>query len=258
MFIARLRALVLFTAASASIISCETAPQTPSSPTAASSSTAVNADGSTLKVNAPSPISPTGGATGVGTNPALMAWQSTGRYALTNAFAHRFEVSDSSSFGNLLASGTGTNDGPLVRFTPTMPTNRQVFWRLRAEQDGMVGPWSAVMSFTTGTTSTPTPTPGGGPRTPDPAPGTRLPLPTYVQAVSQEFPDASDSCPLGVKYVNNPWQDRVVDRLRTFDTRWGYNGKPTRGPADNGGRPVVAAGDEVAYHYSAGADQNSP
>ena len=42
-------------------------------------------------------------------------------------------------------------------------------------------------------------------------------------------------------------------RSVSVDTRWGYNGKPTRTAADNNGVPVIAAGDEAAYHYSGGA-----
>ena len=98
-------------------------------------------------------------------------------------------------------------------------------------------------------------------RTPDPAPGQKLPLPdvkAFIESVSPTCPSlATQSCPQGIKYVNNPWQDCIIDNLRTLDTRWGYNAKPTRTPADNGGQPVVAAGDEIAYHYSAGPDQGS-
>ena len=55
---------------------------------------------------------------------------------------------------------------------------------------------------------------------------------------------------------NNPWLDALVDSLRAVDSRWGYNGKPTRTASDNNGFPVIAAGDEVAYHYGAGASLN--
>ena len=80
-----------------------------------------------------------------------------------------------------------------------------------------------------------------------------------MQQASAARPELlAQSCPGGVKYRNNPWLDYIVDRLRTvLDTRWGYNKKPTRTPADNGGLPVIAAGDEVAYHYGAGADEGS-
>lgn len=109
----------------------------------------------------------------------------------------------------------------------------------------------------------PTPVPGQVIRTPDPPAGQRIPLPDYLQSFVNQLnaarPDLyrTQSCPRGLKYVNNPWQDYIIDNLRTRDTRWGYNGKPTRTAADNGGVAVVAAGDEVAYHYSGGADLNS-
>lgn len=99
-------------------------------------------------------------------------------------------------------------------------------------------------------------------RTADPVAGQRLPLPdirAFVQQASNARPElVAQSCPDGLKYRNNPWLDYIVDQLRTLDTRWGYNGKPTKTAADNNGQPVIAAGDEVAYHYGAGADQNSP
>ena len=98
-------------------------------------------------------------------------------------------------------------------------------------------------------------------RAADPSAGQRLPLPdvrAFTQQAAAARPDLlAQSCPNGLKYQNNPWLDYMVDQLRTRDTRWGYNGKPTRTAADNGGQPVIAAGDEVAYHYGAGPDQNS-
>ena len=93
-------------------------------------------------------------------------------------------------------------------------------------------------------------------RTADPAAGQRIPLPdvrAFTQQAANARPDLlAQSCPTGLKYQNNPWLDYMVDQLRTLDTRWGYNGKPTKTAADNGGQPVIAAGDEVAFHYGAG------
>lgn len=98
-------------------------------------------------------------------------------------------------------------------------------------------------------------------RAPDPVGGARLPMPdvrAFVEQTAAQRPDLlAQSCPGGVKYRNNPWLDNIVDALRQQDTRWGYNAKPTRGPADNGGLPVIAAGDEIAYHFSAGPDEGS-
>ena len=98
-------------------------------------------------------------------------------------------------------------------------------------------------------------------RAPDPVGGARLPMPdvrAFVEQTAAQRPDLlAQSCPGGVKYRNNPWLDYIVDALRQQDTRWGYNAKPTRTAADNGGLPVIAAGDEIAYHYGAGPDEGS-
>ena len=100
------------------------------------------------------------------------------------------------------------------------------------------------------------------PRTPDPAAGQRLPLPDvqgFIFQTAGARPDLmrTGSCPNGRKYENNPWLDYMIDALRTLDTRWGYNGKPTRSAGDNNGFPVIAAGDEIAYHFGRGPDQGS-
>lgn len=99
-------------------------------------------------------------------------------------------------------------------------------------------------------------------RTADPAPGQRLALPNNIQALVAQFNAErpgliNDSCPGGIKYRNNPWLDYIVDRLRTVDTRYGYNAKPTRTAADNGGLPVIAAGDEIAYNFSSDPDEGT-
>jgi hypothetical protein len=106
----------------------------------------------------------------------------------------------------------------------------------------------------------PPPRPAGG-GSGQPADPNRPALPdvrAQIQQFNSERPDLfAQQCAAGVKYVNSPWQDFIVDRLRQTDPRWGYNGKPTRTAADNGGRPVVAAGDELAYYYGSGTAQGS-
>jgi hypothetical protein len=99
-------------------------------------------------------------------------------------------------------------------------------------------------------------------RTPDPTSGYRLPLPSYAQAMVAQLAASApnvntQSCPRGIKYVNNPWQDYIIDGLRKIDSRWGYNAKPNRSAGDNGGVPVVAAGDEITYHWGSGRDEGS-
>jgi hypothetical protein len=99
-------------------------------------------------------------------------------------------------------------------------------------------------------------------RVADPAPGTSLGMPdvsALIARIHAENPGlVNQSCPTGRKYENNPWQDRIVDRLRQYDTRFGYNAKPTRGPADNNGFPVIAAGDEISFFAGGGNGEGSP
>lgn len=98
-------------------------------------------------------------------------------------------------------------------------------------------------------------------RVADPVPGTTLGMPdvqALIARIHNENPGLiNQSCPTGRKYENNPWQDRMIDRLREYDTRFGYNGKPTRTAADNNGFPVIAAGDEITFFAGAGAAQGS-
>lgn len=254
----------LAAASALSLAACEASVATSLSPTGATAVSggvsAVNADGSTLKATAPFAVFPLADATGIPVEAILTATAGRGVFIVTT-LSHRFQVSDSDTFATLLVNGLGSPDAQgLIRYTvdPVLPAGKKVYWRVRSEYNDQAGPWSNVMSFTTaGSAPTPQPTtPTGGSRTPDPAPGTNLPLPNMYNVVLQ-FSNASDSCPRGIKYVNNPWLDRVIDRFRQDDTRWGYNAKPTRTAADNGGVAVVAAGDEAAYHFSAGADEGS-
>ena len=103
--------------------------------------------------------------------------------------------------------------------------------------------------------------PGNTVRVADPDPGTVLGMPdvaALVNRIHNENPGLlSQSCPTGRQYENNPWQDRIVDRMRQYDTRFGYNAKPTRTPVDNGGFPVIAAGDEISFFAGAGNAQGS-
>ena len=246
-------------------VGCESAMNSPVSPSATVGSvSALNADGSNLKASAPLAISPLFEATNVSVTPTLAARAGAGRYEVTT-LSHRFQVADSDAFTNILASGMGTTDASgVTRYTvdPAITASKRVVWRVRAEAADAAGPWSNVMAFTTagssGTTAPPTgPSTSTGPRPADPPAGVRLPLPD-MRAVLANFADASQSCPRGLKYVNNPWQDRVIDAFRQIDSRWGYNGKPTKTAGDNNGVPVTAAGDEAAYHYSGGPDQGSP
>jgi len=103
--------------------------------------------------------------------------------------------------------------------------------------------------------------PGNTVRVADPDPGTSLGVPdvgALVNRIHNENPGSvANSCPTGRKYETNPYQDRIVDRLRQYDTRFGYNAKPTRTAADNNGFPVIAAGDEISFFTGGGVGQGS-
>jgi hypothetical protein len=260
----QMKAATLAVCAATAAAGCQSTMNSPASPSAIrESASALNVDGSTLKVTAPVGLNPQFEQTSVVLTPTLSGRVSFGRN-VTAAFSYRFQVSDDEGFSNIVASGAGSADGSgIVRFTvdPALAANKRYVWRFRAELEDGFGPWASVMAFTTagagGGVTSPGPVGSAGPRPPDPPPGQRLPLPD-MQGVLARFGDARDSCPRGLKYINNPWQDRVIDAFRAIDSRWGYNGKPTKNAViDNNGVPVTAAGDEAAYHYGAGPSQGS-
>jgi hypothetical protein len=132
------------------------------------------------------------------------------------------------------------------------------YWRTYATDQVRESARSAYVSFTTAAPP-PAPSPGPSPtnpnvplgpggRTPNPPPGQRLPLPSYgasvVQQVAAGYPSAlRNSC------GNWEFMDRVVDTLRTYDTRWGYNCK--RG---NCGDPSQ---DVVDYNWGSQPDEGT-
>jgi hypothetical protein len=155
-----------------------------------------------------------------------------------------------------------------------LPWERTFYWRVWATDGGTQSAFSGVTSFRTpaapvvappapipgpapaplpGAPAAPAPLPGGGGgRTPDPPGGQRLPLPSYgasvVQQVAAARPDLlRNSC----QEHGGSWafMDAVVDTLRTYDTRWGYNWK--RG---NVGDPSM---DVIDYQWGAGRDEGS-
>ena len=264
MYRLQMKAAGLALCAAVAAAGCQKAMNSPASPTAVrQSASAANADGSNLKVTNPIGIAPLFEQTATPLTPTLSGRGSFGRNVQNASFAYRFQVSDDEGFSNIVSTGMGSVDGSgIVRYTvdPALTASTRSVWRFRAELQDAFGPWSNVMAFTTagagGGVNQPGPTGPSGPRPADPPPGQRLPLPD-MQGVLARFADARDSCPQGIKYINNPWQDRVIDAFRAIDSRWGYNGKPTRSAADNGGVPVRAAGDEAAYHYGGGPDQGS-
>jgi hypothetical protein len=266
MYRLQMQAAGLAVCAAMAAAGCQRVMNAPTTPTAVRESvSALNADGSNLKVSAPRGLNPLFEQTNVAVSPTLAGQGSIGRNVANVGLSYRFQVATDEGFSNIVSTGTGAVDASgIVRYavSPPLGQNQRYVWRLRAEFQDAVGPWSSVMAFSTVTSGgIPIPPPGtggpAGPRPADPPPGQRLPLPD-MQGVLARFADARDSCPQGLKYINNPWQDRVIDAFRQIDSRWGYNAKPNRTAADNNGVPVIAAGDEAAYHYGPGPSHGSP
>jgi hypothetical protein len=244
------------------LVACEGGTPAPTSPSAVvgNGGAASNPDGTIVKSTTPVGLGPVHESTGVSLTPTLAAQAGVGRFQ-TPPFVHRFQISTSDTFDPITHTGMGSLDAQgIQRFVvpAALATGTKYYWRVRAEAEEQGGPWSEVRTFTTTGTVVAVPTPGdpNAKRTPNPAAGQTLPLPN-MQGELAKFSNTSDSCPLGVQYVNSPWLDRVIDHFRTFDTRWGYNAKPTRSPSQNGGRPVVAAGDEAAYNFGSQADEGT-
>ncbi len=181
----------------------------------------------------------------------------------TSTAVYRFHISSNADFTQTVAlltvvpNGSGTTSVSLG----DLPYNTTFYWRVWGTDGSMESGMSGTMAFKTPAAPTPTAPPGlptnpvaggGGGRTPDPPQGQALPLPGYgegvVKAVARANPGLlANSC----QEHGGSWQfmDLLVDTLRTYDTRWGYNGK--RGNAND---PSM---DVVTYHHGPGGSHNS-
>lgn len=132
-------------------VACSKSTQAPVSPTSVQEpSTTAAADGSTLKVVAPSPVSPVNNA-----QPETLVLTTnrvTGKFDSSINPSYEFEIKTSG--GATVTACTATvapGSGSTVSYTPTCPLEFDAphTWRLRAVYAGSVGPWSAAASFRT-------------------------------------------------------------------------------------------------------------
>lgn len=132
-------------AAFISMTSCNRQSPASISPTAAAEGRlAASADGSTLKATAPVPVSPVNNAQ-VSDPPTLTATASALRFLSgTPQLQYRFEVFGESG---LKAEDSGLVASPSFKPTAALEFGKRHTWRVRAEYQGMVGPWSTVASF---------------------------------------------------------------------------------------------------------------
>jgi hypothetical protein len=120
-------------------------PVSPTAPPTATDGGDAAADGSTLKVTAPGPVSPANGSTLGEFELVLRITASTAKFVTGSVpLAYRFE---------LLRGGQVVDSfrAPVLEWRPsaTLESNTEYGWRARAEQGTSFGPWSATWTFRT-------------------------------------------------------------------------------------------------------------
>lgn len=186
-----------------------------------------------------------------------------GGFSGTSGVGYRFEVSKSADFGQIVAVVTVpvNGSGSTTMSLGELPYETSYFWRVIGGDGAKQSSYSNTLQFTTMDKPKPPPPPpttggGGVPIGVPTGSGGRAPdgsgLPSYgasvVSAVARANPGAlQNSC----QDSGGNWQfmDQVVDTLRTYDTRWGYNGK--RGNVNDPSKDVIT------YHYGSGPDEGS-
>lgn len=122
-------------------IACSEAPTNPAGANAATSGAAAAADGSTLKVTAPTPTSPVNDFQTEG-NVTLVATASTGKYVATTV-QYNFEVYNAA---NVRVYNVTVNS-PSWTIPDSLDMEARYTWRVRATAQGGGGPWSTTASF---------------------------------------------------------------------------------------------------------------
>jgi hypothetical protein len=132
----------------ATVLACSDKSSSPAAPTPVSngsgSSAPATADGTTLKVPPPTPVSPANGATLEDFNIVLKVNPVTAKYADVSAFAYRFQVLLNNQVVKEFRTSTTT------QWTVTdLENNTTYTWHARAEQGTFFGPWSEPWTFKT-------------------------------------------------------------------------------------------------------------
>ena len=233
----------------AATLACNSGADSPAGPSAAAPivETGAAPDGSTLKVLAPTPMSPTDDERLTTRQPTMVAGNTSGKFA-NRTFVYEFQLMDDGS--NVIAS-TSLSPGDSTttwNYTTDLTRDTPYRWRVRATLDGAVGPWSNTSRFLTVKEN----------RTPNPASG-RLPRPNIFGIIVGVInanpgilaPRRSCQDPSHGGDAVSGWEfmDRLVDALRLTDTRWGYNGKR--------GNPNDPSFDVVAYNWGSNPDEGT-
>lgn len=118
-------------------------PVTPSSSATTSTDAAAAADGSTLKVSAPSLVAPINDDVVADLTPTLVAQDASGKYA-QGSLAYDFELYDATD----VKIQTLVVAGPAWKVS-ALEYDKPYKWRVRATSDNAFGPWSGFATFRT-------------------------------------------------------------------------------------------------------------
>jgi hypothetical protein len=201
---------------------CSSKAESPVSASAVSAgSSALNPDGSSLKVTAPSGLSPSGGATVDTLKPTLAFANAAGKYT---AIGLGYEVEIQSSNGTvvysrIIAQGANTTSHA-VESDLEYESNYQ--WRSRGRLAADTGPWSALASFRTLNRPVAVVPPQGGLPFAIPAecgpgdPGNRFACVAAVAALSAEW----RRCAVGIGIGCHRFARQVVYALSRSDPNY--------------------------------------
>lgn len=206
---------------------CSGTPQTLLSPSPVDPATAaVNPDGSTLKVSAPTDLSPKD-VTVETLRPTLRFNSAVGRYVEAR-YAHEIEGVDAN--GNVIYSRViGESDGVGTHVVESdLSYSDNYSWRVRARVGDQTGPWSEFAAFRTFDRPAPPPPPPGSalpfevPASCGPfGPGDRTACALAVAAVAPWWP----ACRAGSGVNCHRYTRALAAALATHDPRWGLLSK---------------------------------
>jgi hypothetical protein len=204
------------------LASCTGNPETMTSPSGVTpTSAALNPDGSTLKVNAPGGLSPSGGAVLDTVRPTLTFTAAAPRFQGA-ALDHELQIVDSN---DLVVYSSGSASSP--HGVPIdLSYSDNFWWRVRARLGDERGPWSAYAQFRTPDRPTlaPPTASGGGGGLPFPAPAEcgpfgpndRFACASAVAALSVEW----QRCRAGQGIGCHRFTRQVGIALAQFDPAW--------------------------------------
>jgi len=208
--------------ACALMASCSSSPGTPSSPSGATPTTsALNPDGSSLKVTPPAGLSPNGSVTD-SRRPTLSFNASSGRFTTVSGVVYELEVLNAN---NTTAYTRNNVPGTAHALESDLTYADNYTWRVRARVGTDVGPWSGIASFRTPDPPGPPPPPvasGGQLPFPIPAacgpgdPNNRFACAAAVAALSAEW----NGCAAGSGTRCHRFTRQVVFALAASDPEW--------------------------------------